>query len=59
MASQIAGLGMTGIGAAGLYQNLTGKGIGSLFGFKKGGQVKRPQVGGNGLMDAALRKIGA
>jgi hypothetical protein len=39
MLSQLAGLGTTAAGAAGLYQNLTGQGIGSLFGFKEGGKT--------------------
>lgn len=55
--SQAAGLGMTGIGAAGLYKNLTGNPLSSLF--KKGGAIKAPAKGGNGLMDVAMNKLGA
>ncbi len=51
MASQIAGLGTSAVGAymLGNKMNL----------WKKGGHVKASQVGGNGLMDAALAKMGA
>lgn len=60
LVSQVAGLGTAGLGALGLYNNLSGgKSLASALGFKKGGHVKAPQVGGNGLMDAALNKIGA
>ena len=58
MMSQLAGLGMTGIGAAGLYKNLTDKPLSTIFS-KKGGAIKAPKTGGNGLMDVALAKIGA
>ena len=62
MMSQLAGLGMTGIGAAGLYKNMTGDNLSKLFGGAKGGLPKnfeKKRVGGNGLMDVALAKIGA
>ena len=58
MLSQLGGLGMTGIGAAGLYKNLTGNPLSTILS-KKGGAIKEPKVGGNGLMDIALSKIGA
>jgi hypothetical protein len=58
MLSQLGGLGMTGIGAAGLYKNLTDKPLSTIFS-KKGGAIKAPKTGGNGLMDIALSKIGA
>jgi hypothetical protein len=44
--SQITGLGTAAYGAS------------KLFGMAEGGHVKPAQVGGNGLMDVALRKIG-
>ena len=60
MMSQIAGLGTAGLGALGLYNNLSGgKSVASALGIKKGGAIKAPKTGGNGLMDAALAKIGA
>jgi hypothetical protein len=60
LVSQAAGLGTAGLGALGLYNNLSGgKSISSALGFKKGGAIKKPQTGGNGLMDIALSKIGA
>lgn len=52
LTSQIAGLGTAGVGAymLGNKMNL----------WKKGGQIKSaPSQGGNGLMDAAMMKIGA
>jgi len=56
--SQAAGLGMTGIGAAGLYKNMTGNNLSTIFS-KKGGAIKAPARGGNGLMDVAMNKLGA
>ena len=50
LVSQLGGLGLAGAGAYGLYNNLTRK---------KGGAIKAPKTGGNGLMDVALAKIGA
>jgi hypothetical protein len=40
MLSQLAGLGTTAVGAAGLYKGITGQGIGTLFGGAKGGLPK-------------------
>ena len=51
MVSQLAGLGTAGLGTYMLGNKL---GL-----FKKGGPVKAPAQGGNGLMDVAMNKLGA
>lgn len=51
MLSQLAGLGTTAVGAAGLYKGITGQGIGTMFGFKDGGSV----ASGVGIDELAMR----
>ena len=55
LVSQAAGLGTAGLGTYMLGNKLNIPG----FSFKKGGAIKAPAQGGNGLMDVAMNKLGA